>query len=305
MPILDTPLRIYTAVWGEKYLDLFEKTIIRSFKWPKNYEALTNERVTWSLHTNKKDQARLIQLCKRVGVNNFEVTELDETSDPDIGRVLLNHFNDEIKRCLEANARLLIAPPDSIFGDGTLRSLFINGAQEHVCVAVPHPRVIPSIFEYPSRLAESLRESLSNAELVTETWNHLHRTWSEAEVGYEKINSYVGGVSWKKIAKGLYSVQHRLPTNYLLHFRPDDLQFFQGQIVFGAIDHLWPSKLISEQRERVIGSSDVAFICEVTDPNQNIPPSYPYVKTEPDKFWRNAPHNQFFRQVQIVFRGVE
>jgi hypothetical protein len=69
--ILDTPLRIYTAVWGKKYIDLFEKTIIRSFAWPKNKAALLNEDTTWSLHTNKKDVAHLVQLCKRTGIENY------------------------------------------------------------------------------------------------------------------------------------------------------------------------------------------------------------------------------------------
>ncbi len=306
-PILDTPLRIYTAVWG-KYIDLFEKTILRSFSWPQNNKALLNERVTWSLHTNKKDAPRLIQLCKRIGIENFEITELStelEGSHPDIGAILLGQFKGEIKRCLDTNSRLLMAPPDSIFGDGTLHALFKMGSQEGVCVAVPHPRTLPTIFDYPSRLCASLEDALTNPELVTETFNNLHKTWSEAEVGFDKINSYVGGVCWRKISPGLYSVQHRLPTNYLIHFIQSDLQFFEAQICFGAIDHLWPTKLIQEERERVIGSSDVAFICEVTEKNQNVPPNYPYLKKEPDRFWRNAPHNSVFRQFDVIFRGVE
>lgn len=309
-PLLDTPLRIYTAVWGPKYTDLFEKTIIRSFRWPDNNKALLNEKVIWSIHTFKEEAAHLIQLCKRTGVDNYEITELPDGLRPplkpgvDMGALLLAQFICEIKRCLETNSRLLIAPPDSLFGDGTLRSLFINGSQKGTCVAVPHPRVLPSIFDYPSRLCESLKDTLTNSDLVTECFEHLHRTWSEAEVGLDKINSYVGGVCWRKIAKGLYSVQHRLPTNYLIHFTYSDLQFFEQQIAFGAIDHLWPTKLIAEERERVIGSSDVAFICEITESNQNVPPAYPYTKDEPDKFWRKAPHNAFFRQVQVIFRGT-
>lgn len=304
-PILDTPLRIYTAVWG-KHLDLFENTIIRSFSWPKNKRALLNENVTWSFHTRRADSVRLIQLGKRLGLENFEVTEFNRDPDTpglDVGNVLLEQFLTEIKRCLDTNSRLLIAPPDSIFGDGTLEALFRAGNQEHICVAVAHPRVLPSIFEYPSELCPSLGGPMSNHDLVRESFKNLHKTWSEAEVGNEKINSYVGGVCWRRVGDNLYSVQHRLPTNYLLHFTQTDLVFFSQQIVFGAIDHLWPTKLIKEERERVIGSSDVAFICEVTEPHQNVPPNYPYIKKEPDKFWRNAPHNAVFRQFNVIFRG--
>lgn len=307
-PILDTPLRIYTAVWGDKYIDLFEKTIIRSFNWQQNKKALLNEKVTWSFHTNKKDCAKLIQLGKRIGLEDFDVTELPEELDgghPDMGKILLGQFTKEIQRCLETNSRLLLAPPDSIFGDGTIRAILSAGAQEGTCVAVPHPRVLPAIFDYPSEFCHTLNLNLSNSQLVTTAFQNLHRSWSEAQVGFDKINSHVGGVCWRKISPGLFSVQHRLPTNYLIHFVPSDLQFFQQQICFGSIDHLWPTKLVKEERERVIGSSDLAFICEVTDPKQNIPPNYPYLKKEPDRFWRQAPHNAVFRQFSVIFRGVE
>lgn len=304
-PILDTPLRIYTVCWGS-HIELFEKTIIRSFGWPKNKKALLNENVTWSFHTYKKDTTKLIQLAKRIGIDNIEITELSPEFDKpqaDVGACLLIHFKEEIKRCLETNSRLLLAPPDSIFGDGTLEALFRAGNQEHTCVAVPHPRVLPTIFEYPSELCPTLGGPIENAQLVSEAWRNLHKTWSEAEVGHDKINSYVGGVCWRKIGSGLYSVQHRLPTNYLIHFHGSDLSFFESQVVFGAIDHIWPSKLIKEERERVIGSSDVAFIVEVTEPKQNVPPNYPYMKNEPDRFWRAAPHNSVFRQFSVIFRG--
>lgn len=294
-------------MWGQKYVDLFEKTIIRSFAWPLNKKALNNERVTWSIHTTKEDSTKVIQLCRRLDINDFNLTLLPDEmfeAGADQGLYLLRQFCNEIDLCLKENARLLIAPPDSIFGDGTLPALFKAGQQNETCVAVPHPRVLPSIFEYPSELAPSLGASLTNAQLVTEAWRNLHKTWSEAELGFEKINSYVGGVQWKKLSPNLYSVQHRLPTNYLIHFTPSDLQFFSQQISFGAIDHLWPTKLIQEQRERVVSSSDACFIVEVTDPKQNIPPCYPFNKKEPDRFWRNAPHNAFFRQVNIIFRGA-
>jgi len=306
--ILNTPLRIYTAVWNDRYLNLFEKTILRSFGWKKNKEALQAHKPTWSFHTTKESAAKLIPMCKKLGIEDYEVTELiPQTFDgkTDIGWCLLEHFKAEINRCLETNSKLLLAPPDSLYGDGSIENILREGNQDGVCVAVPHPRVLPSIFEYPSILAESLNDELSNPQLVTESFNHLHRTWSDAQYGLPKINSRVGGVLWKKLRKGLYTVQHHLPTNYLLHFQPSDLQFFEQQIVFGAIDHIWPTKLIQEKRERVIASSDVAFLCEVTEKNENVPPSYPYMESEPDRFWRNAPHNDFFKQIKCTFRGIE
>ena len=305
--ILSTPLRIYTAVWGDEYIELFEKTIIKSFGWPQNKKALNNENVTWSIHTNKKNEVKVIQLIKRIFDGNIEVNSFEqelEGSHPDMGKFLLAQFKLEIKRCLDTNSRLLLAPPDSLFGDGSLAALFNHGAQDGVCVAVAHPRVLDTIFEYPEEVGMD-DSPHGNAQLVSSAFRNLHKTWSEAQLGFEKINSFVGGVCWKQLKKGLYSVQHRLPTTYLISFQPNDLQFFEAQICFGAIDHLWPSKLIAEQRQRTVGSSDSVFICEITKAGMNMPPLYPVYKREPDKFWRDAPHNQFFRQVNVIFRGVE
>lgn len=303
-PILKNKLRIYTAAWNDKYIDLFEKTVFRSFSWPDNLKTLKNENVTWSFYTNKESSTKLLQLAKRLELDNYEVREVPHHSD--MGVSLLKCFSREIEHCLSDNAKLLLAPPDSLFGDGSLKSIFELGSQPESCVAVAHPRVLNTIFEYPEDL--NLNEPVTNSQLVSASFRHLHRSWSEAQYGYDKINSYVGGVMWRQIKKGLYSIQHRLPTNYLMHFTQSDLQFFtdpKRYCVFGDIDHLWPMKLIEEQRQRVVGSSDLAFICEVTDKQMNIPPNYPLDRNEPDRFWRNAYHNKIFRQFNVVFRGVE
>ncbi len=261
----------------------------------------------WSIHTNKESEVKIQQLIRRhFDHMKVEINYLENKHTGD-GQNLLEAFLVEIKRCLDTGSKLLLAPPDTIFGDGTLTSLFLVGSQSEVCVAVAHPRVLPSILEYPEEIG--MNGGVNNAELVSAAWRHLHKTWEQAELGFDKINSHVGGVCWKTIKKGLYSVQHRLPTNYLIHFHGSDLTYFHSglapQLGFGIIDHHWPSKLIQEQRQRTIGSSDSAFIVEVTKPGQNMAPYYPVYKQEPDKFWRSEPHNIFFRQVCVVFRGVE
>lgn len=300
-PILSNSVRIYTAVWGNKYLNLLKDTLLRSFKWPLNLEAIRNEKTTWSIHTKEEDIGEIEKLSKLLPVDNVEIYTIDKAikrqgEHVNMGAVLLESFTHEIEKSIEEDSKILIAPPDSIFGDGTLENLFTLGEQKGVCVAVAHPRVIPSIFK-------GLGSPLHNSKLVSLAFDNLHTTWTEAELSDKFINSYVGGVVWQRVEENLYRVQHRLPTCYLIHFDKSDLDFYKKQICFGAIDHTWPTKLFPEERIRYVGSSDMCFICEVTAPCQNIPPKYPVDKTEPDRFWRNAYHNQMFRQFFVTYRG--
>lgn len=305
--ILSRPLRIFTAVWDKSYLDLFEKTMVRSLCWPDNNKALLDEKPVWSIHTLSKDKEQALEIAKKTGVEEFEITLFEKrpnAPDTDMGYIILQNFIREIEVCLETDSRLLLCPPDTLMGDGSLRSIFLAGIQDGTCVAVAHPRVLPTILEPPEELCTVINKPLSNAELVSAAWRHLHRSWVDAEAGLPKNNTYVGGVSWREIKRGLYSVQHRLPTNYLLDFNKSDLKFYKEQISFGVLDHVWPSNLIGEQRERYIASSDQAFLVEITERENNVPPTYPTNKREPDRFWRSAPHNQIFRQFPSTFREV-
>ena len=316
--MLKNKLRIYTTVWGQRYIDLFEKTILRSFSWDQNKKAIFNEDYVWSVYTNAEDEEKIRSKMIKAGFENLEFRRIQvpilqsydnhnqvvagykeekvENNHPHMGLILLKCFSTEIEECLKQNAKLLMAPPDSIFGDGTVHGILSCGTLDYTCVSVPHPRVTDLIFD-------DLKQ-MKNSELVSLSFKNLHKTWEEANVELPMINSYVGGVQWLKIRDDLYRVCHRLPTPYLLHFKPHDLDFFKKQICFGTIDHIWPTNLIGEERIRMVGSSDVAFIVEITARCQNIPPRYPTPPHEPDKFWRNAYHNQIYRQMYSVFRGV-
>lgn len=202
-----------------------------------------------------------------------------------------------MNRCLAYNAQMLLAPPDTIFGDGSLAHMIEIGNQRDVVVFAVHARVLPTIDA-------SLTKPLSNAQLVGSAWKHLHKTWEQAEFGRGQINTYIGGVVWRYLSENLYSIQHMLPTPYLFNWTPEDLVFFKNQIHWGVIDHAWPSAcLIDTERQRTIGSSDGAFMVEVTEAENNIPPIAAYHADEPDLFWKKLAHNKHNRMFNVIFRG--
>jgi hypothetical protein len=288
-------------VWGSKYIELFKNTCLKSFTWPDNLTSLLNEDVTWVIKTKEEDLKQIKELTQTEPLKNFKVQIDPITSSVkhaekeckrlgypglDWGMALLFEFIKEMQICLKTDSKLLMAPPDSLYGDGSLKNLFKLGRQSDICVAVPHPRVLPDILnDLPSRM--------TNAQLVKKSFDNLHTT----------INTRIGGVLWRKMDEDLYAVQHHLPTPYLLHFTEEDLNFYKHQITFGVIDHTWMSVLVPKGRVRHVTSSDLCFICEVTPACQNVCASYPYLDDVPDFFWRKAEHNNFFKQIHCTFRG--
>lgn len=229
-----------------------------------------------------------------------------QAHSPEMGAILLNGLLHTMSLCLKEGSQLLTAPPDTIFGDGTVPNLLHIGNQDGTCVAVAHPRVSPSIFAQFKK-----GQPFSNPQLVTAAWKHLHKAMSEGEAGLQRSNSFVGGISWRKLPSdnSLVSVQHRLPTCYLASFTPGDITFFQQPHdglppTYGTWDHGWPGQcLIPQQRQRYVGSSDACFIIELTDEDKNVPPLMNGNPYEPDAFWRTEPHNAHNRQQCVIFRG--
>ncbi len=300
-------LKIFSAVWGKQHLEWFERATCRSLAWPLNKAAL--QHAHWIIYTTKEDAPRAIEIASQVlpkeQIEFVEMPRHVHGSSPEMGSVLLSGFLHTMRKCIIDGSRMLIAPPDTIFGEGTIPNLLIAGRQPHTCVAVVHPRVSPSIF------AQIGVSAVTNPQLVTRAWKHLHDSWTYAEAGLARTNSFVGGVSWYKLPTqaNAVAVTHRLPTVYLADFLPADLAFFQQPHdnlppTFGVLDHGWPAEcLIDQQRQRLIGSSDACFIIELTDQEKNIPPLMNANPFEADAFWRDLKHNRFNRQVHVIFRG--
>ena len=313
-------LRVFTCVWGNKHIDTFLNGTVRSLSWKSNKETLDGS--TWNIVTKADSAAKLEnELGSRFPNIKLELTAIPsqltapngaviETEKLDHSNLILMHLVKEIKRAIETTSRTLLAPPDTIFGERSIANLVKMGAQEGVCVAVPHPRVHPEII---SDAYFKTGSPCSNEVLVKLSFEkYLHQSWKAAEIGCANQNSLVGGVAWQKLeaagSETLYAVQHRLPTVYLANWIPEDYAFFINQPSFGSYDHTWPGeRLIRQERQRLVGSSDAAFVCEITDFDKNIPPWTPehlkVLSVHPDAFYRDNWHNSINRLTVCMMRG--
>lgn len=313
-------LRILTCVWGTKHVDTFLRGTVRSLSWKSNKDALDGS--TWNVVTKPDHSARLkSELSDRFPNIKVQVTEVPEwitnsngasikTETLDHSNIILMHLVGEIKACLDSKSRTLLAPPDTVFGERTVLNMLKIGTLDGTCVAVAHPRVHPELLDDPYFKTGN---PCSNEVLVKLSFDkYLHQSWRAAEIGVANQNSLVGGVAWQKMeaagGESLYAVQHRLPTVYLANWTPEDYAFFINQPSFGSYDHTWPGeRLIRQERQRLVGSSDACFVCEITDFDKNMPPWTPehlkIVQQVPDAFYRDGLHNAHNRLTVSMMRG--
>lgn len=288
-------LQLMSVVWGSKHIELFKETAVRSMGFKQNLKALVDHEALWNIFTDDENIKDIEEIIKWTGLKSRikSKKQLRNYIDPVQSATIW-----QIEECLSTGSKLLLVPPDTIYGDGSVPNLLKKAKDKGSVLVVPHPRVLPSFVND----FRSGRE-LSNPELVSLAFKHLHRAWTEAEKGCPNQSSYVGGVEWERQAEDHYKVIHRLPSPYLINFEPEDLNYFKNAISFGHFDHMWPGDiLVPKGRQVYIDDSDIAFICEVTDPDKNVPPIIQGQPTE--GFWRNHVHNVHNAQITATFKGI-
>lgn len=300
-------LRLFTALWGNEAIETFKQGSLKSLLWPKNKAVL--EGATWSVWTYEEHVDELERLIFNSIDVKFEANLLQKMETPD-GKpmpaiaaapyILHQPILQEMVTCLNSTSKLMMLPPDSIFGEGTLANMLKLGAEPGSCVSVPHMRV------YPHILHKILDKPLSNLELATAAVEAMHPSWVNAEKGNEKTNSFWSGVVWERLNDKLISITHRIPTVYLASFTGQDHAFWQTQSSFGGWDHRWPGEcLIRQGRQRLAGSSDACMIAEITGPGDNIPPQTPpevLMQLGQDAYWTDTLHANHNRQTQYILR---
>lgn len=291
-------LQILSCVWGKNHIELFKKTAYESLSWDKNKKALIEAQAIWNIITDDVEAMKEITkdlpspLYPIVNIRSIELHRdyIDQVQSASIW---------QMETSLEAKDKVLLAPPDTIFGDGSIANLLEAGKDDDSVVVVPHARVLPSILNE----MESFYLPVDNAPLVSLAWRHLHDAWVHGERGHPNQSSYVGGVTTWRVGNLIQGV-HLLPSPYLMQFTKEDLMYFRSAISFGNFDHVWPSDiLISRGRQRYLGSSDAAFIVEITEADRNVPP---IIENQPKSgFWRDNLQTRHNAQIIFTFRGSD
>lgn len=272
--------RFFSLVYGERFVDIYERIAVRSLLQTANASAIRPGTVV-SLYTDRASADRAGAIAGRLGELQITIIEPGNAGDT-LQRALIA----EIERCIAENAALIMLPPDTFWGDGSLGNLLAVANGQNLCIGAPHVRVNRDDF-----LASLPAGDIDNAELVRLSMANLHPTWRDANVSLNPRNTWWSGTLIRQLSPKLYAVHHRLPTIYLAHFTPDDLNFFRDQTKLGSWDHSWPGLLVQQQRQRILSSSDLFFAAELTPENENIPPLVDADPAMDDRYRGNFPHH--------------
>ena len=170
---------------------------------------------------------------------------------------------DQIKTCIDEDAAMFFAPPDSVFGNHSVTNVVKTVEGKDVCLAAPNARVrrdsimASGVFD---RL-KNMETTIENDELVDLAFEHGHPALLESFDNVDTNRTH-RGLSIRKINESTYSIIHNLPTVYLANFVADDLEHFTRS--WASWDRRWPRLLMRHNRLKVVGSSDLFFCVELT-----------------------------------------
>ncbi len=297
-------IRMFTHVWGDKYLDWMNRGLCRSLAWPKNREALSRANTKWTIFSDLNNTQRIYEIATKV--LPFHQIELKPLIMDRVDVNPLAMMMDVMRVCLLEKSSMMTCPPDTIFSDGAVDTLLDYSEIKDTCVMIPHPRVLPGLIDTLCHTPPTNEKLVS---LAIGDKGFPHASWQLSDGSKHVTSCFKGGICWHQIEPSLWSVVHRLPTCYMANFNDEDRKFFSRYYEgkppqYGMWDWAWPAELLKPERQRVICTSDAAFACEVTDEWKNVPTHLLANPGDPDAFFADKMHNNINRQYICQFRGV-
>ena len=132
-------MRLFTLCWGEPYVSWFEHALIASLAWPDNLAAIRAHVSEHNIYTRDDDRERLRSVAERLGVPiQFHPFAMRNSSGETLQPALLDH----LRNCGQVGEAAFIAPPDTIFGEGSISAICQIGSMANVCVAVKEPAIV-------------------------------------------------------------------------------------------------------------------------------------------------------------------
>lgn len=267
-------LLFHNVTWGEAYFDMLFQYAIPSILQSENLPQLYNDgyKGLFYLYTKKSDIELLEKKYAKVIIElskylNFKVMALEDIIDgvnyADKGPLLHQTFLSSMRFCLDHEYSLINFCSDAVFANSSLFNIAKVAEGKNVTISAAHPRVsFESIMEH-SDIKERFEnlETISSEELVDIAFKYPHNT-IENSFDDNELNMTNEGLSIRKIGN-IYSVIHNLPSPYLLNFMEEDYKYFQNRI-YNHIDKTWPRQLLKRNRLKLVASSDLFFMVELT-----------------------------------------
>jgi len=164
------------------------------------------------------------------------------------------HLQESIKR----NAIWFWVCSDEIITDGAVTNLVSMVDSDDCCIATPVFRVEKKKF-----LNEFKNNDNTKKNVLELSFKYFYSDIVDSFKDSNNNVSWTSGISIEKTGQG-YLATNTLPSVYCAKIIQSDIDYYKKNRA-NIYDHLWPSKLLVERRLRVVSSSDICFVVELTD----------------------------------------
>ena len=258
---------VFSVGWGD-YLDHYFKYTVPSIFQSSNLPALAAEEfdislVLYTLDEPDKVLEKYRTIIDQYMPDNFTIEKF-QTSQTIVRYIMNVALLRFLRKAIDDHALFILAPPDTIFSNGSLYNSVMSVHYKGVGFASIPMRVEMDTLKDESVQAMIERGTvISSPKLVEIGLKNLHEKFVYANDELDENTTHYG-VSIRKITDQLYNVIGNLPTVWVVRPLEEDYQHFLKKGDFNEWDRGWLELLIKRNRIKISGSSDIFFCIELT-----------------------------------------
>lgn len=272
--VISKNIIVFTYVWGSFVL-YYDKVLMRSLFQSGNIPALLQQGYLIELRVYTQESDQLVVEA---------IIEKYQDTLPESGKVGLqvslksfrsplkfsldNAFFETMQLCVQSNAYFFSAFPDCFFGNHSMSNAVALAMGRNLCVLGLPFRVDDKKF---LNAIQQDSNEISNRKLVGLALKHPFKTILESFIGADVNASYFTGMTIQPITSDMFAVTFRIPSMHLASFTESDLNYFSKH-TYENLDHGWPTLLLKQERCKIVGSSELFFLAEVTQENTHYTP---------------------------------
>jgi hypothetical protein len=272
------PVRFAIWAWGTS-VSVFQTFSLPSILQPNNIPWLVANGFPVALdfytttvsagHLRSVAKPMLDALSASAEEGSFSVTFYEADAAKTTLALKVDFFRTLVHRSIETRSPTIFIFADMYYGNGSIRNLVTYGQKPGVTVGgmylrVKQPQFAALLARHQTATGDA---TISNARLVDISFDSMIDAMKNTVVDNDRNSSFLTSASIREITPDLYTYTFHSPPPILCSFQPQDAQFFER---FGwnsyLTDHIWPERLMAQNRWRVMSSSDFFFVAELNDP---------------------------------------
>ena len=258
-------------IWGEVYSDAFFDHFLPSLLSKNNIWWLANNYnvkifiygdniFEFKLNNNTFYNEQLKKLNTQF--QNLDSFKQDKDRDY-LSSIILNTYIEHATDCLKNNATSINLAADHILPSNYLKNLSTIIHGKPFCYSHSHMRVstniLNSIYEY--KKDNIIDISSDRLVFLSKKYPFTHIKHMNDELDSNLTHL---GFSWREINDNNYAVVNGVIGTMTFNFIEDDINFLNSLNSWSAHDRQIPQYLLTSKRMKLISSSDLAFLAEVT-----------------------------------------